>query len=195
MNNLVLAFGGHDFDLVLSDNDLARDDGLASAVIVSLFCDARARSEQLPPGDETDDLRGWWGDLDLTRGTARCCGHCCARNRPIRCWPMPVPTRRQRWSGWSRIAAPKPSPWTRGMPRRRPRVGGGHHGGSRVGYRFDVQWGARALRREDADRLSVRAQWLAAPGRSAFIRMRTCLWPRSMTATSTSPSRPGTTHR
>jgi phage gp46-like protein len=68
MTDLALAFGGHDFDLVLADNDLARDDGLESAVIVSLFCDARARPEQLPSGDDASDLRGWWGDIDLTRG-------------------------------------------------------------------------------------------------------------------------------
>ena len=48
------------FDLALAGPDLATDGGLATAVIVSLFTDARARADdELPaPGDR----RGWWGD-------------------------------------------------------------------------------------------------------------------------------------
>lgn len=53
-------FGGG--DLLLSGQDLARDDGLESAVLVSLFCDRRARAEQVRVEDDRSDLRGWWGD-------------------------------------------------------------------------------------------------------------------------------------
>lgn len=42
--------------------DLEGDPGLKTAVIVSLFTDARAASDdELPPGET--DRRGWWGDL------------------------------------------------------------------------------------------------------------------------------------
>lgn len=54
-------FGGG--DLVLLGQDLARDDGLESAVLVSLFTDRRASVEQLRDGDNKSDLRGWWGDF------------------------------------------------------------------------------------------------------------------------------------
>jgi phage gp46-like protein len=64
MADIALAFddfrGG---DLVLSGQDLARDDGLESAVLLSLFTDRRATVEQLRPGDDQSDLRGWWGDF------------------------------------------------------------------------------------------------------------------------------------
>lgn len=53
-------FGG---DLVLFGFDLERDDGLETAVIISLFTDRRASSEQIPPEYEQDDLRGYWGDI------------------------------------------------------------------------------------------------------------------------------------
>lgn len=54
-------------DLALSGRDLALDDGLESAVIVSLFTDRRADgSDELPAGES--DPRGWWGDSTLARG-------------------------------------------------------------------------------------------------------------------------------
>jgi len=51
-------------DLVLAGFDLDRDDGLESAVIVSLFTDARCLPEQLT--DETENPRGFWGDTFST---------------------------------------------------------------------------------------------------------------------------------
>lgn len=65
MADIALAFtdyGGG--DLTLAGQDLARDDGLESAVLVSLFTDRRADPEQLRPGDDPRDLRGWWGDFN-----------------------------------------------------------------------------------------------------------------------------------
>lgn len=50
-------------ELVLSGFDLARDDGLETAVIISLFTDRRASAEQIPVELPQDDLRGYWGDI------------------------------------------------------------------------------------------------------------------------------------
>lgn len=48
-------------DLALDAYELATDDGLDTAVLLSLFTDARARDDDvLPPGQT--DRRGWWGD-------------------------------------------------------------------------------------------------------------------------------------
>lgn len=53
--------GLHRFDVGMAGYDLATDDGLETAVIVSLFTDRRAApDDELPDG--TDDRRGWWGD-------------------------------------------------------------------------------------------------------------------------------------
>jgi phage gp46-like protein len=49
--------------LVLSGFDLARDEGLETAVIISLFTDRRASAEQLHVELPQDDLRGYWGDI------------------------------------------------------------------------------------------------------------------------------------
>jgi phage gp46-like protein len=50
-----------DFSIV--NDDLLRDNDLETAVLVSLFCDARATPDQLPDGVSTLDLRGFWGDV------------------------------------------------------------------------------------------------------------------------------------
>ena len=47
-------------DLRIGGADLAVDDGLGAAVLISLFTDARATADELPEGDT--DRRGWWGD-------------------------------------------------------------------------------------------------------------------------------------
>lgn len=46
-------------DLVMTDGGLATDEGLGTAVLLSLFSDAAAQQ-----GDEVpaSDRRGWWGD-------------------------------------------------------------------------------------------------------------------------------------
>lgn len=48
-------------DLLLDGPDLATDEGLYTACLISLFSDRLARADDaLPDGD--DDRRGWWGD-------------------------------------------------------------------------------------------------------------------------------------
>ena len=49
------------FDWALKRGDLAPDDGLETAVILSLFTDRRAREDD-PLPDGSADRRGWWGD-------------------------------------------------------------------------------------------------------------------------------------
>jgi len=48
-------------DLVMAGGDLALDDGLNTAILVSLFTDRRAAAhDELP--EPTESRRGWWGD-------------------------------------------------------------------------------------------------------------------------------------
>lgn len=50
------------FDLALTGGQLATDDGLRTAIAISLFTDARAAEDDvLPEGGA--DRRGWWGDI------------------------------------------------------------------------------------------------------------------------------------
>lgn len=63
---IMTEFGG---DLVLFGFDLQRDDGLETAVIISLFTDRRASAEQIPPEYPQDDLRGYWGDIANASGS------------------------------------------------------------------------------------------------------------------------------
>lgn len=48
-------------DYALNALGLIEDDGLQSAVILSLFTDRRAGDDDVPPGD-ANDKRGWWAD-------------------------------------------------------------------------------------------------------------------------------------
>lgn len=48
-------------DFAVEENDLAGDDGLESAVMLSLFTDRQAEVGDLLPDGETD-RRGWWAD-------------------------------------------------------------------------------------------------------------------------------------
>lgn len=61
MVDIALQFQDGAGDLVMDGQDLAVDEGLETAVLVSLFTDARAAGEELPPGHT--DNRGWWGDI------------------------------------------------------------------------------------------------------------------------------------
>ena len=48
-------------DLAIEANDLASDEGLKTAVVLSLFTDRRAEEGDALP-DGSTDRRGWWGD-------------------------------------------------------------------------------------------------------------------------------------
>lgn len=64
------AFTCNDYgaDVVVENGDLRADDGLATAVLIALFTDARAPSyDVLPAG--VSSLRGWWGDSDAEEET------------------------------------------------------------------------------------------------------------------------------
>ena len=47
-------------DICVVGADLQADDGLDTAILVSLFTDARVRADELPPGHSW--RRGFWGD-------------------------------------------------------------------------------------------------------------------------------------
>lgn len=48
-----------EFDLSIDDGDITGDEGLETAVFISLYTDMRAR---LDDNYDNDDRRGWWGD-------------------------------------------------------------------------------------------------------------------------------------
>jgi phage gp46-like protein len=50
------------FGIKVSGNDLLADEGLETAVILSLFTDKRLQNGQTP-SDGTNDPRGFWGDI------------------------------------------------------------------------------------------------------------------------------------
>lgn len=49
------------FDLKIANGDLTGDNGLETAISISLFSDRRIGDEELPPLEKSK--RGWWGDL------------------------------------------------------------------------------------------------------------------------------------
>lgn len=61
MSDVALVLGPAGGDLVLEDGDLRHDEGLASAVMLSLFTDAR---EEGATALEGADVRGWWAQDD-----------------------------------------------------------------------------------------------------------------------------------
>lgn len=50
------------FDLVMDGGRLATDEGLRTAIAISLFTDRRAADDDELP-DAGADRRGWWGDI------------------------------------------------------------------------------------------------------------------------------------
>jgi len=52
-------------DFIFDDSiqDLESDEGLETAVIISLFTDRRAAIDDILPDPSNPDKRGWWGDL------------------------------------------------------------------------------------------------------------------------------------
>lgn len=63
MADIALIMGEWTGDLLVDGLDLARDDGLETSVLLSLFCDRRATADQIPAELPQDDRRGWWGDV------------------------------------------------------------------------------------------------------------------------------------
>lgn len=55
-------FFGFDWARDTAGPGLAMDDGLQSAVAISLFTDRRADINDLPPSTPGTERRGWWGD-------------------------------------------------------------------------------------------------------------------------------------
>lgn len=47
-------------DVLFANNDLFREEGLETAVMMSLFSDRRAKEDDLI--NNPDDKKGWWGD-------------------------------------------------------------------------------------------------------------------------------------
>lgn len=63
MTDIALLWSNDSFsgDLALDSGRLATDDGLRTAMLISLFTDARAGDDDRLP-DEGADPRGWWGN-------------------------------------------------------------------------------------------------------------------------------------
>jgi phage gp46-like protein len=53
---------------LLAGNDLATGFDIETMVLLSLFTDARATPDWVPPGGSSNDPRGWWGDFFATVG-------------------------------------------------------------------------------------------------------------------------------
>lgn len=60
MSDIAIKTQNKIFKLGVANGDLEKDDGLQTAVIISLFTDQRVSDDELPP-DQTSK-RGWWGD-------------------------------------------------------------------------------------------------------------------------------------
>jgi len=65
LQEIAIAWNSEEFegDLNYVNGDLALEQGLYSAVLISLFTDARAADDDILPNILDDNRRGWWGDL------------------------------------------------------------------------------------------------------------------------------------
>lgn len=52
-------------DLSVFNNDISTEEGLRTAVVLSLFLDRRVGADEVPEGET--DPRGWWGDSATDR--------------------------------------------------------------------------------------------------------------------------------
>lgn len=59
--DITVNFTDNAFSLLMVGPDLATDNTLRTAVLVSLFSDRRAQTDDALP-DDTDNRRGWWAD-------------------------------------------------------------------------------------------------------------------------------------
>lgn len=61
MSDIALVWNGTEADLAIEGGDLALEEGLQTAAVISLFSDRRARPDDVLPADD-GDRRGWVGD-------------------------------------------------------------------------------------------------------------------------------------
>lgn len=63
MSDIAILWSNDSFsgDIALDSGRLVTDDGLRTAMLISLFTDARARDDD-PLPDDGADPRGWWGN-------------------------------------------------------------------------------------------------------------------------------------
>lgn len=61
MSDIGLFLEDNCFDLALDGDDFKADNGLETAVAISLFSDRRVSDEELPQLEQ--GKRGWWGDM------------------------------------------------------------------------------------------------------------------------------------
>lgn len=61
MSDIGLFLKDNCFDLDIENGDLRADNGLETAVAISLFTERRVSEDELP--DLEIDQRGWWGDM------------------------------------------------------------------------------------------------------------------------------------
>lgn len=61
MSDIGLFLKDNCFDLRIFEGDLEADNGLETAVAISLFTDKRVTEDELP--DLETEKRGWWGDM------------------------------------------------------------------------------------------------------------------------------------
>ena len=59
--DIKLIGNGYGWDIGLDEKNLSTDSGLETAVVISLFTDRRAESDDTLP-DWSGDRRGWWAD-------------------------------------------------------------------------------------------------------------------------------------
>lgn len=62
MSDIAIIWTENGADIGIGPNDFATDDGLETAIYISLFTDARAPADADLPTAERD-RRGWWGDI------------------------------------------------------------------------------------------------------------------------------------
>lgn len=60
MSDIALKIQGQSFNVAILNGDLEQDEGLETAVILSLFTNRRVTDEELPDG--TTNKQGYWGD-------------------------------------------------------------------------------------------------------------------------------------
>jgi phage gp46-like protein len=61
MSDFALDVVDVEIDMSIVEDDLAPEDGLRTAILLSLFTDRRAEDDNILPADDGDQ-RGWWAD-------------------------------------------------------------------------------------------------------------------------------------